>query len=481
MTNPPQVRVRFAPSPTGHLHVGGARTALFNWLFARKHTGTFVLRIEDTDRERSSPEMTEAILSGLSWLGLDWDEGPLHQADGVERHRAAAERLLAEGKAYRCYYTPGELAAQRAEIGEGYQYRRLSGQESRLRAGRGDLYTVRFQVPRGETVWDDLVHGETRFRSEDVEDFIILRSDGTPVYNLAAVSDDAEAGISDVIRGDDHLSNTPRQIMLYQALGLPVPRFAHVPMILGPDGRRLSKRHGAASVEEYRERGILPDALANFLALLGWSPGEDREVMERAEMVSLFSLQRVNKKSSVFDPEKLLWMNSQYIVRTPAEELVPLMTSALEEAGVISGTEAQERRDDLARLVEALKPRSHTVREMVDQARVYFGPEVEYDQQAVAKHWRHAGEVAARLEAVRDALERLDAWTPESIEEALRSAAGQLGVGFGKVAQPLRIALTGSAASPGIDVVVSVLGPENALGRLELALEWLRQDSGGNS
>jgi glutamyl-tRNA synthetase len=307
----PTVRLRFAPSPTGYLHVGGARTALFNWLYARQTGGALVLRIEDTDRERSSDDMTAAILEGMSWLGLDWDEGPYHQADGFDRHRQEVERLLEAGQAYRCFCTAEALQARRdaaeAEGGPGaYRYDRrcslVAPEEAGSRSTAGEPHTVRFRVPEGETAWDDLVHGDTRFDNAHIEDFIILRSDGTPIYNLAVVSDDIDMRITHVLRGDDHLSNTPKQLLLYRALGAPEPRFGHLPMILGSDGKRLSKRHGATAVGEYRERGILPEAMINFLALLGWNPGDEQEIMEQHELIARFSLERILKKSSVFDP-----------------------------------------------------------------------------------------------------------------------------------------------------------------------------------
>ena len=289
-------RVRFAPSPTGFLHVGGARTALFNWLYAQQMGGVFVLRIEDTDRERSSAEMTQAILDGLQWLGLGWDEGPFHQADGAERHRADVDRLLSGGAAYRCFCTAEELEARRDAAGkeaeEAFRYDRtcvaLEPGESRRRAEAGESFSVRFLIPEGTTEWDDLVHGATRFRNADIEDFVILRTDGTPTYNLAVVSDDLAMGITHVIRGDDHLSNTPKQILLYEALRAPTPTFGHLPMILGPDGKRLSKRHGATAVGEYAGKGILSQALVNFLALLGWNPGDEREIMTLPELISAF-------------------------------------------------------------------------------------------------------------------------------------------------------------------------------------------------
>jgi glutamyl-tRNA synthetase len=474
-------RVRFAPSPTGYLHVGGARTALFNWLFARGTGGTFVLRIEDTDRERSSDEMTQAILDGMRWLGLDWDEGPHHQADGFDRHRADCLRLLAEGKAYRCFCTAEELKARR-EAAEGrqeeFRYDRgclaLDAAEAERRAGAGEAYTIRFRVPEGATEWDDVVHGHTRFRNEDIEDFIILRSDGTPIYNLAVVSDDVEMRITHVIRGDDHLSNTPKQILLYRALGAEVPTFAHVPMILGPDGKRLSKRHGATAVGEYAGQGILPTAMVNFLALLGWNPGDDEEVMLPADLVARFTLERINKKSAVFDTDKLLWMNGRHLSLTPSGDLLALVAPELLAQGLVTEPELEERSDWLRGLVELLKTRVRTVGELADQLRTYLAPELEYEADAVAKHWKDGAAVAGRLEAVRGALAELESWEPEAVEAALRSVAEAEGVGFGKVVHPLRLALTGASASPGIDAVVVAMGRDLVSRRLGAATERLR-------
>jgi glutamyl-tRNA synthetase len=332
------VRLRFAPSPTGFLHVGGARTALFNWLLAKKLGGAFVLRIEDTDRSRSSDEMTVAILDGMKWLGLHWDEGPYHQADGFDRHRAAALRILEQGKAYRCFCTQEEVEARKAaaprDSKEGYHYDRhclltVAPEESARRAAAGEKFAVRFRMPDGQTSWEDAVHGITEFDNDSMDDFIILRSDATPIYNLAVVSDDIEHRITHVIRGDDHISNTPKQILIYQALGAEPPIFAHVPMILGPDGKRLSKRHGATAVGDYKDKGILPDAMVNFLALLGWAPGHDEEILSRAEMIERFSLEGINKKSAVFDTTKLEWMNGQYLAQMSARELEPLVREQL--------------------------------------------------------------------------------------------------------------------------------------------------------
>jgi glutamyl-tRNA synthetase len=474
---PDPIRVRFAPSPTGYLHVGGARTALYNWLMARQSGGVFVLRIEDTDRERSTDASTHTILEGMTWLGLTWDEGPLFQSEGLPRHTANAQRLLAEDAAYRCFCTPEELDAKRQAAGLEYRYdrkcRAIPRAESDARAAAGTPFTVRFRVPEGTTEWTDQVYGAIRFDNASIEDFIILRTDGTPIYNMAVVSDDIDMGITHVMRGEDHIANTPKQILLYRALGAAVPEFAHLPMILGADGRKLSKRHGATAVGDYARLGILPETLVNFLALLGWNPGDDRELMTVAEMTELFSVERINKKSAVFDMEKLQWMNGQYLAKKPASELLPIVGPLLEEAGLMTADEIAEREEYVLHLIDLLKVRSRSTLEIPQQARVYLSDGVEYDPEATAKHWKDAAETSQRLETVRDALAGVDPWEPAAIEAALRAAAQTAGVGFGKVAQPLRIALTGSAASPGIDQVGVLLGRGRTLARIDAAREWL--------
>jgi glutamyl-tRNA synthetase len=479
-----ETRVRFAPSPTGYLHVGGARTALFNWLYARQRGGTFILRIEDTDRDRSSDEMSAAILEGLAWLGLDWDEGPFHQADGFVRHRDDVARLVDQGHAYPCYCTAEDLEGRRqaAEAAGGpgsFRYDRrcleLSAEETAARLAAGEPSTVRFQVPQGETVWNDLVHGEIRFDNRDIDDFIVLRTDGTPIYNLAVVSDDAAMRVTDVLRGDDHLSNTPKQIMLYHALGAPEPRFGHLPMILGPDGKRLSKRFGAAAVGEYRNLGILPAALNNFLALLGWNPGDEQEIMLRHELVTRFSIDRIGKKSAIFDPEKLEWMNGQHIVLTPAHELIDLIGPQLIDQGLTTAQELVDRADWFAEVIELLKPRGRTLVSIAEQMRPFLAPAIEYDPGAVAKHWKDPVAVASGLSLVAGALQALEEWNPEEIERALRETAEIAGVAFGKLVHPLRLALTGSQASPGIHQVVWLLGPALVRERIAAALEFLEQ------
>ena len=472
------IRVRFAPSPTGYLHVGGARTALFNWLFARHHGGVFVLRIEDTDRDRSKPEHTETILGALRWLGLDWDEGPTFQSDGVDRHRADAHALLEAGRAYRDFTTAEELAQARGAAKADEADRRLPRHraealpagEAEERAESGEAHAIRFLVPEGVTVWEDMVHEEMRFQNTAIDDLVILRSDGSPTYNLAVASDDAEQRITYVIRGDDHLSNTPKQILLYEALGYPVPNFGHVPMILGSDGKRLSKRHGATAVGEYESQGLLPEAMVNFLALLGWSPGDDQEVMTMEVLVQRFSMERVLKKSSVFDLKKLDWLSGQYFNASAAEALVPALTAGLVGAGLATAGELEERREWYLSLIDLLKTRARRIPELVELARPFLVDELEFDPEAVAKHWSKAPvEVREQLTALRSALEGAT-WESESLEEVIRGYADEISVGAGRVIHPLRVAVTGRDASPGIFDVLAFLGRIKVLARLDDAI-----------
>jgi len=483
------VRVRFAPSPTGFLHVGGARTALFNYLFARHHRGTFVLRVEDTDRARSSDEMTDAILDGLRWLGLGWDEGPLFQADGLVRHQADAQHLLESGSAYRCFCEPGALEARRAAAGgdpketryDRFCLENVPRDESDRRAAAGESHAVRFLVPDGVTGWTDAVYGAIEFANADIEDFVILRSDGTPIYNMAVVSDDVAMDITHVIRGDDHVSNTPKQILIYRALGAPLPDFAHVPMILGADGKRLSKRHGATAVGEYREQGILAEAMTNFLALLGWSPGTEEEILTMAELVERFSLDAVNRKSAVFDPRKLWWLNGQHIARRSAAELLADVGPRMVGAELLSEAALATRAVWLADLIELLKPRARTLDDMVLQATPYLRDDFPFDDDAVAKHWSDRAATAGRLEALRTALAGLDAWSEGALETTIRELAGTLGTGAGTLIHPLRVALVGMAVSPGIFEVAALLGRERVLARIDRALGVLANDSGADA
>jgi glutamyl-tRNA synthetase len=474
-------RLRFAPSPTGYLHVGGARTALFNWLYVRRYGGQFLLRVEDTDRARSTEQSTRAIFDGLRWLGLMWDEEVVYQGANIERHQADARRLLDSGHAYRDFTPQEELDRMRAEAearGEAFRFDRrtafLPADEEQRRVDRGDPFAIRFRVPEGETSWDDLVHGTITFPNKDVDDFVILRSDGSPVYNFAVVSDDVAMRITLVMRGDDHISNTPKQIMLYRALGAELPGFAHLPMIHGMDGRKLSKRHGATAVGDYQHEGILPGAMCNFLALLGWSPGGDREVMSMQEMIDLFSTDGLLRKASVFDPKKLEWMNGQHLSLTPAAELEPIISPLAVQAGLATAAELLARREWWLKLLDLLRVRARTTHDILRQASTYFSAKVDYDPDAVGKHWKDRAGAATILTAVRDRLATTD-WDSAALEESLRRLAEELGLSSGKVFQPLRVALVGQLASPGIFDVLAVLGQEKSLARLDAAIGYLRQ------
>ncbi|MFI5228443.1 MAG: glutamate--tRNA ligase [Gemmatimonadales bacterium] len=475
-------RLRFAPSPTGYLHVGGARTALLNWLFVKKYGGQFLLRIEDTDKLRSTDESTRAIFDGLEWLGLLWDEEVVYQGANLPRHQADARRLVAEHHAYRCFCTAAELDEQRktAEArGQAFKYdrrcRRLPAEEVQRRVDAGVPFVIRFEMPEGETSWTDLVHGQITFPNRDIGegDFIILRSDGTPIYNLAVVSDDIASGITLVMRGDDHVSNTPKQILLYGALGAALPQFAHLPMIHGMDGKKLSKRNGATAVGDYQHMGILPQAMLNFLALLGWSPGDDVELMTVPQMIERFSADGLSKKAAVFDMKKLEWMNGQYLSAMPAAELAPRITPALVAAGLTTEADLASREGWYFGLLDLLKVRARTTDEIVRQATPFFRPAIEYDPAAVAKVWKDAGASVGLLCAVRDALALVDDWSLAGLEESLRALAASRSIGAGALFQPLRVALTGMTASPGIFEVLELLGRARALERIDMAVRFI--------
>ncbi|MDO4405527.1 MAG: glutamate--tRNA ligase [Atopobiaceae bacterium] len=485
------VRVRFAPSPTGKLHVGGARTAIYNWAFARANGGTFILRIDDTDPTRSTEENTQVILRAMRWLGLDWDEGPevggsfgpYWQTECLPLYREAAERLVAEGKAYYCFCTPEKLEADRKAAQErkdsfqGYQRtcRDIDPAEAQARVDAGEPYTIRIKVPldRGDVVVHDAVHGDVTFNARELDDFIIFRSDGTPTYNFATVVDDARMGITHIIRGDDHLSNTPRQIMVYEALGAPTPVFAHISMILGSDGKKLSKRHGATSVEEYRDAGYLSDAFVNYLSLLGWSPDGDSTVISRERLASEFSLDHVSKNPAIMDPKKLDFINGEYLhAMDDAQFAQAVLVPELVKAGF-------EREDALLHdtswyelLASALKPRCTLSSDVVAQAGYLYtaDDQLAYDEKAVKKWLAKAG-AAQALDAAEIALRELseDQWTPQAIEAALDPLPEQLGMGKGKVFQPIRVAVVGSAASPGIGETLALAGREHVLARIERA------------
>ena len=477
-------RVRFAPSPTGFLHVGGARTALFNWLYAKKFDGDFLLRIEDTDRARSTDESTRAIFEGLEWLGLTWDEAVVYQGANVDRHYADAHRLLDSGAAYRDFTPPSETERLRNEAearGESYRFDRdtalLSDVQTSERLARNEPYAIRFKVPDGYTEWHDLVHERIAFPNKDIEDFIILRSDGTPVYNMAVVSDDIAMRITLVMRGDDHISNTPKQILLYRALNADVPQFGHVPMIHGADGKKLSKRHGATAVGDYQHLGFLPQAMLNFLALVGWSPGDDKEVMQMPEMIERFSEHGLHAKAAIFDTKKLEWMNGQHLALIPIGELAHVVAPMFAKAGLATVAELESRPEWFYGVLELLRVRARLTDEIVQLATTFFGETVEYDAEAIGKQWRDAAVTGDILQSTHDRLETLESWEPAAMEEALRKLAEEKGISGGKIFQPLRVALTGKTVSPGIFEVLLYVGREHSLARVAAAVSFLKQDA----
>ncbi len=473
------VRVRFAPSPTGFLHLGGARTAIFNWLYARHHGGVFVLRIEDTDAQRSSDEVVRAILDGMAWLGMTPDEGPFFQTGNRPQHVADAQQLLAAGTAYRCFCEAGALSAEREaaeKAGGGYTYprrcRAIPRAESDARAAAGAPFVVRLQVPAGVTAWDDGVHGPTSFPNDVLEDLILLRTDGTPTYNLAVVSDDIAMRITHVIRGDDHISNTPKQLLIYRGLGQTPPVFTHLPLIFGTDKKRLSKRHGATSVLDYREAGFLPEALFNFLALLGWNPGDDRQKMTRDELIAAFGLDGVGKSGAVFDAAKLEWLNGLYIAELPAEEFAAVARETLRSAGLWDDAYEGERRDWFLRVLALIQPRAKTLAAIPVEGRFFFLPtdELDYDAEGVKKHLG-AETIGPALRALALRFARLPGWTESLLEQELRLVAEECGLAGGKLIHPVRLAVTGRTASPGLFEVVALLGKELTLARIARLLD----------
>jgi len=456
------IRVRFAPSPTGYLHVGGARTALFNWLLARKNGGTFILRIEDTDVERSTKESVDAILQGMQWLGLDWDEGPFYQSDCFPLYKKQVQRLLDEGKAYKCYCSSEELEAKRELAMKEGRKPKYDG-TCRQRANQPDApYVVRFRSPQEhEVAFDDLIKGRIAFPAEELDDLIIQRTDGTPTYNFCVVIDDASMNITTVIRGDDHVNNTPRQIQLYQALGFPVPQFAHVPMILGSDKARLSKRHGATSVIAYRDMGYLPEALMNYLVRLGWSHGDD-EIFSREEMIQKFDINNVGRSASVFNTEKLLWLNAHYIKNGDPERLADLLLPHLSSRGVstLNGPE-------LVPVVKTLQERAQTLEEMAERALFYYNAPEAYDEAALAKFDK--AHLASVYGVVADRLSAAGTATAAELDALFKEICGDNGWKMPQVGQPTRIALSGGTQAPGIGEIVEVLGIEEAVRRIQRA------------
>lgn len=482
MAATPPPRVRFAPSPTGFLHVGGARTALFNWLFARNQGGTFILRIEDTDVERNRPELVEGILAGLRWLGLDWDEGPVFQSERLEAYRTAARGLLASGAAFPCYCPPERYGGEEAEASEasaegGKTSKRAGrcacrGLSPEQRAERERLRTpfaIRFQTPEsGSTRFDDAVFGVREVRNEEIEDFVLLRSTGLPTYQLGAVVDDIEMRITHVIRGADHLSNTPKQALLYQALGALPPVFAHVPLILGPDRTRLSKRHGATSVGSYAEDGFLPEAFRNFLALLGWSPGDDREFLRTSELIERFSLSGVSRTNAIFDRAKLEWFNTQYLQKVPVEEVLPHVEAELRRAGLWRQEWGAARREWFARTVDLIRPRTRLLPDFSSWARAFFSEDFAYDPSATERFWKDE-RIPTLLGKLAEALDAVAEWHHDACDGALRQLAAAEGVKAGLLINAARVAIVGQAVAPPLFDTMVAIGKESVVARLRRA------------
>jgi glutamyl-tRNA synthetase len=485
MTLDSKPRVRFAPSPTGYLHVGGARTALFNWLFARHEGGTFILRIEDTDVERNRPELVEGILEGLRWLGVEWDEGPYFQSQRLEMYRAAAEKLLKSGAAFPCYcsavqYTGADAAVEEGEEGEGKvarsapcPCRELTPAQRESKTREGAPYAIRFAAPRaGATHFQDAVFGPREVQNAEIEDFVLLRSSGLPTYQLSVVVDDIDMRISHIIRGADHLSNTPKQVLLYHALAAPPPIFAHVPLILGPDRTRLSKRHGATSVSLYAQEGFLPESFRNFLALLGWSAGNDEEFLRTSELISRFSLSGVSRTNGIFDRAKLEWFNSQYLQKLPIEDLLPYVKAELQRSGLWQSSWENEQREWFAHTVDLLRPRTRLLHDFSTWARAFFSDDFDYDADARAKFWKDA-KLPELLAKLADALDALPEWNHDACDHALRALAAAESVKAGLLINATRVAIVGRAVAPPLFETMLVLGKSRVVSRLRRALAAL--------
>ncbi len=480
-----EIRVRMAPSPSGFLHVGTARTTIYNWLFARHHKGKFILRIEDTDVSRSSPEMVDAILESIKWLGLNWDEGPYHQSQRTGVYQQYARRLLESGKGYHCFCSPEQLEARRKQAIESkgeWKYDRrcfkLSEPEREERIKRGDPKAIRLLVPEGQTAFSDLVYGELKKDNRELDDLIVLRSDGTPTYNFACVVDDADMKISHVIRGNDHIANTFKQVLIYRALGLNPPEFAHIPLILGKDKAKISKRHGAVSVMEYKEEGFLPEAFVNYLALLGWSPKDDREVLSVDQMIELFTLEGVNPANPVFDPEKLEWMNGEYIRAMDDERLLDEVVPFLIRENLIAKNEGEQKRGWLLRYVSLFKVRAKTTKEFAEKGKYFFEFDYQYEEKAAKKHLS-SPEAADRLQAYLDRLSRLESFEKAQIEQELRALAEEMGMKPAALIHPVRLAATGTSAGPPLFDALELLGKEEVTSRIQKAIKFVRDSSKG--
>ncbi|MBM3329247.1 MAG: glutamate--tRNA ligase [Calditrichaeota bacterium] len=483
ITSPP--RVRFAPSPTGDLHVGGVRTALFNYLYSRHYGGEFLLRIEDTDRERSTPEAIQVILDGLKWIGIEPDEPVVYQSQRIDRHREAAYQILESELGYRCFCNPDELAARReAARASGMQFKydraclRLTPAEVEARLAQGLPYAIRVRVPDEDLTFEDGVHGAVRILGSELEDFVLLRGDGTPTYMLAVVVDDADMGITQIIRGDEHLLNTPKQILLYRALGRPVPAFAHVPLILGTDKKKLSKRHGATSITWYRDQGFLPEAMINFLGLLGWSPGDDRNVIGLDELISLFDIAGIIPHGAVFDEAKLTWLNSQYLSRKMWSEVEPVVL-ALADSALAEGRIGHIPDEAyLANVWELLKSRIYRLGDLFGSALYMFRDPDSYDGKGVNKHFS-GPDTAGQLRVLAGDFGGIEVFDASSIEEVVRRRAEEWGVSAGALIHPLRLAVSGTTVGPGLFEMLEVLGRAAVFARLERAAEWVERMPSG--
>ena len=474
--------LRFAPSPTGGLHVGGVRTALLNWLYVRKYEGKLLLRIEDTDQERSTEESVRIILDGFAWLGMRFDGEPVFQSQNVETHRKYVRQLLERGHGYYCYCTPEVLEEKRrkalAEKGH-VKYdgtcRNLTPEERTGYDQQGMPKVVRFRVPEGTTVWHDLVRGESQWENEIIGDFVILRVDGWPLYNLAVTVDDHLMGATLVMRAAEHLSNTPRQIMLYEALEWPVPKFAHLPMILGPDKTKLSKRHGATNIMEYRERGYLPQAVINFLALLGWSPGDGREKMPLDELIEAFSVEGISVKDAVFDERKLEWLNGQHLHDLSSEDLFDPVVERLVSEGLVRQEEIPEKRAWLLKFIDLLKERCRKIPDFVERGRCFFEDPIEYEAKGRKRHWK-GEDLLARLRLAAERLKGLECFREEEIEAAIRDLAEELEISAAKLIHPIRLAVSGTSAGPGLFELLEMVGQETVVRRIRSALQIIEQE-----
>lgn len=483
-----EVRVRFAPSPTGYLHIGGARTALFNWLFARKMGGKLILRIEDTDTQRLKEDSASQILTSLKWLGLNWDEGPevggdcgpYYQSERQEIYTKYAQQLLDSGKAYYCFCTAEDLEAAREkqrQAKQPFRYARtcrdIPMEEAKKRAAAGEPYSIRIKIPvEGSITVHDLIHGDVTFNMDQFDDFVIVKSNGMPTYNFAVVVDDHLMGMTHVLRAEEHLSNTPKQLLIYEALGFEPPKFGHMPMILAPDRSKLSKRHGATSVEEFQAQGYLPEAIVNYLTLLGWGPGDEREIFDLQETVKLFELEQMSKKAAVYDTKKLTWMNGQYLSQLPLENILPEAKKFFLKDGLVTETWLEENAEYFAKLVDTVRVRVKTLQEVADAA-VYFFKDVEaYDEKGVSKHFN--AEAAVLLEKCAAALEADPVFDLASTEAIYNKIAEENGLSLGKVIHPTRLALTGRTVSPGMFDVMVLLGKEKTIARILKAVDYIK-------